>query len=172
MVSNVKNGYIATDLKSNPRQDNKLEKDYSLKYTSAVDGYSLARVVRSCSKVKLGRKYTELAFPYLEGILYFTFMLVLNFVNIGLVANGANPLLQGGSQLQMVFHSVLSTRVVLHLANSRTPKEVSTPGSSVVVSDMRFPHGARRHSRRSDGTTSDWRAAADSRDTAGTSAVA
>ncbi|KAJ8073277.1 hypothetical protein PM082_020149 [Marasmius tenuissimus] len=53
MVSNVKNGYIATyvllilyeageDLESDPRQNNELEKDYSFKYTSTTDGYSLA----------------------------------------------------------------------------------------------------------------------------------
>ncbi|KIK56063.1 hypothetical protein GYMLUDRAFT_823759 [Collybiopsis luxurians FD-317 M1] len=91
-----------------------------------------------------------------DGVLYFTFMLLLGFMNIGIVSQQGVPQIRtGGSQLQAVIHSILSTRIVLHLANSKDSRDITAPGSSVYTSRAiqftsqfsttmdaeRFPHG-------------------------------
>uniref|UniRef100_A0A0W0FDT8 Uncharacterized protein n=1 Tax=Moniliophthora roreri TaxID=221103 RepID=A0A0W0FDT8_MONRR len=49
-----------------------------------------------------------------DGVLYFSFMLVLGFMNIGLILQSEAPQLrQAGAQLQAVLHSIMSTRIVL-----------------------------------------------------------
>lgn len=126
MVSDIKNGYIAT---------------YVLLIIFEIGILSLTLIKITLWRRDIPRTIRAPLMDTLwrDGILYFTFMLTLNFINIGLVANGSTLLLQGGSQLQMVFHSAISNRIVLHLANLREPKEVSSPGSSVFSSNMRFP---------------------------------
>ncbi|KAH9001908.1 hypothetical protein EDB86DRAFT_3130148, partial [Lactarius hatsudake] len=53
---------------------------------------------------------------WVDGVMYFVFMLLLGILNIGLVLQVQVPQLRaGGTQLQTVLHSVLSTRIVLHL---------------------------------------------------------
>jgi len=53
---------------------------------------------------------------WVDGVMYFVFMLLLGILNIGLVMQVKVPQLRaGGTQLQTVLHSILSTRVVLHL---------------------------------------------------------
>ncbi|KAF5383888.1 hypothetical protein D9757_007389 [Collybiopsis confluens] len=57
---------------------------------------------------------------------------VLGFMNIGIVMQRGIPQLRvAGSQLQMVMHSVLSARIVLHLARSKGFRDISTPGSAM-----------------------------------------
>ncbi|KAJ4480991.1 hypothetical protein J3R30DRAFT_3463167 [Lentinula aciculospora] len=59
-------------------------------------------------------------------------MLVLGFVNIGLVLQQGVPQVRtGGAELQAVFHSILSTRIVLHLATSNDSRDITAPGCSV-----------------------------------------
>jgi len=54
---------------------------------------------------------------WINGIIYFIFMLILGILNVGLVLKVSDPQLRdGGSQLQTVFHSVLSTRIAMHTA--------------------------------------------------------
>ncbi|KAJ3850345.1 hypothetical protein EV368DRAFT_84625 [Lentinula lateritia] len=49
-----------------------------------------------------------------DGVLYYSFMLILGFVNIGLVLQQGVPQVRtGGAELQAVLHSILSTRIVL-----------------------------------------------------------
>jgi len=53
-----------------------------------------------------------------DGVMYFIFMLFLGTLNTLLVLGITNLPLRGGiSQLQTVFHSVLSTRIALHTAS-------------------------------------------------------
>jgi len=54
---------------------------------------------------------------WIEGITYFAFMFIVGALNVGLIMNVSRPELQFGLlQFQMVLHSILSTRVVLHTA--------------------------------------------------------
>ncbi|KIK64917.1 hypothetical protein GYMLUDRAFT_379318 [Collybiopsis luxurians FD-317 M1] len=67
-----------------------------------------------------------------DGVLYFSFMLVLGFMNIGIVLQQGIPQIRTASaELQAVIHSVLSTRIVVHLAKSRGFGDITAPGSSV-----------------------------------------
>uniref|UniRef100_A0A0W0F6K2 F-box domain-containing protein n=1 Tax=Moniliophthora roreri TaxID=221103 RepID=A0A0W0F6K2_MONRR len=125
MVSDVKEGYIVTYI-------------LTIIYESGILTLTSVKITRWRKSIPQTIRAPLLDTLWRDGILYFTWMLALSFVNIALVANGSNLLLQGGSQFQMVFHSILSTRIALHLASSRTPKEISTPGSSVFMSDVHF----------------------------------
>ncbi|ESK93899.1 hypothetical protein Moror_13006 [Moniliophthora roreri MCA 2997] len=134
MVSVIKNAYITP-------------------YILAII-YEIVMVVLSILKISRWRRSipSTVRAPLLDtlwrdGVLYFSWILVLGLVNVGLVLNASPQLLQGGSQLQMVFHSILSNRMVLHLAASRSPKEISTSGASVYVSEVEFstsPRGSER----------------------------
>ncbi|KAK7460455.1 hypothetical protein VKT23_009176 [Stygiomarasmius scandens] len=69
-----------------------------------------------------------------DGVLYFSWMLALGFVNIVVVLQSEAPQLRSGSaQLQAALHSILSTRIVLHLANLRTPRDITSIGISVSI---------------------------------------
>ncbi|KAJ3937667.1 MAG: hypothetical protein NXY57DRAFT_220480 [Lentinula lateritia] len=92
-----------------------------------------------------------------DGVLYYSFMLILGFVNIGLVLQQGVRLVlflptfiercfffqvpqvrTGGAELQAVLHSILSTRIVLHLAASNDPRDIAAPGCSVYQTGMQF----------------------------------
>jgi len=52
---------------------------------------------------------------WIDGVIYFVFMLALGIVNVGLALHVSDPELRDGfTQLQTVSHSILSTRIVLH----------------------------------------------------------
>jgi len=52
---------------------------------------------------------------WIDGVIYFIFMLSLGIVNVGLALHVSDPELRDGfTQLQTVSHSILSTRIVLH----------------------------------------------------------
>ncbi|KAI9509891.1 hypothetical protein F5148DRAFT_1183655 [Russula earlei] len=54
---------------------------------------------------------------WVDGVIYFVFMLFLGILNVMLVLDISGfPLRGGASQLQTVFHSILSTRITLHTA--------------------------------------------------------
>ncbi|KAF9265141.1 hypothetical protein L218DRAFT_186435 [Marasmius fiardii PR-910] len=49
-----------------------------------------------------------------DGVLYFTFVLLLSFMNIGIILQSEAPQLRtGGGNLQAVLHSAVATRIVL-----------------------------------------------------------
>ncbi|KAH7871207.1 uncharacterized protein C8R40DRAFT_573565 [Lentinula edodes] len=74
-----------------------------------------------------------------DGVLYYSFMLILGFVNIGLVLQQGVPQVRtGGAELQAVLHSILSTRIVLHLAASTDSRDIAAPGCSVYQTGMQF----------------------------------
>jgi len=54
---------------------------------------------------------------WIDGLMYFVFMLLVGILNVGLVLHVSIPnLYMGCPELQTVFHSILSTRIVLHTA--------------------------------------------------------
>ncbi|KAH9966178.1 hypothetical protein BGW80DRAFT_1563010 [Lactifluus volemus] len=54
---------------------------------------------------------------WIDGAIYFVFIILIGFLNIGLVLQTSDPQIRsGGSELQAVLHSVLSTRIVLHIS--------------------------------------------------------
>ncbi|KAJ8074760.1 hypothetical protein PM082_019085 [Marasmius tenuissimus] len=76
-----------------------------------------------------------------DGVMYFTFMLLLNFMNIGLVLQSQAPQLRSsGANLQAVLHSVTACRMVLHLAMSNNPRDITNSALSIYAdaSDVRF----------------------------------
>ncbi|KAF9265146.1 hypothetical protein L218DRAFT_957839 [Marasmius fiardii PR-910] len=78
-----------------------------------------------------------------DGVLYFTFMLLLSFMNIGIILQTEAPQLRtSGANLQAVLHSVVSTRIVLHLANSKkNPRDITDTQISAYSDtspDIRF----------------------------------
>ncbi|KAK1233795.1 hypothetical protein PQX77_003030 [Marasmius sp. AFHP31] len=88
-----------------------------------------------------------------DGIMYFTFMLLLSFMNIGLVLQSEAPQLRSGGanpaqyhhlwaafSLQAVLHSMMACRIVLHLATSTNPRDITNPVISAYadVSDILF----------------------------------
>ncbi|KAF9261799.1 hypothetical protein L218DRAFT_961031 [Marasmius fiardii PR-910] len=126
MISDIKDGYIAVYV-------------VLIVYEACILCLTLIKITVWRREILQNIRAPLIDTLWRDGILYFIFMLILNFINIGLIANGSTTLLQGGSQLQMVFHSAISNRIVLHLASSRQPREISTLGSSVYTSDIRIP---------------------------------
>ncbi|THU80853.1 hypothetical protein K435DRAFT_491543 [Dendrothele bispora CBS 962.96] len=101
---------------------------------------SLIKVVRWRKSIPKTIRIPLIDTLWQDGVLYFSWMLALGFFNIGIVLQSNVPQLRSGSsQLQAVFHSILSTRIVLHLADSHTPREISTSGLSVTTFNARHP---------------------------------
>ncbi|KAI0297966.1 hypothetical protein BC826DRAFT_137414 [Russula brevipes] len=64
---------------------------------------------------------------WIDGIMYFALMLLLCILNVGLVLQTSNAPLRGaGSQMQTVFHSILSTRIVLNITTA-AKKDLNDP---------------------------------------------
>jgi len=84
---------------------------------------------------------------WVDGVMYFVFMLLLGILNVGLVLQVQVPQLRaGGTQLQTVLHSALSTRVVLHLVAVSKQDLVdsrSTLARYRVSTEMRFGRRSR-----------------------------
>jgi len=80
---------------------------------------------------------------WIDGIIYFFFMLLLSILNVGLVLQMSYPLLRhGGSQIQTVFHSVLATRIVLHISTTVKQNRVdlgSTLARGQPLATVNFP---------------------------------
>jgi len=76
------------------------------------------RIARWRSDIPAGSRLPLINVLWRDGIIYFVFMLICGIINIALVIQLSTPQLRaGGTQLQTVFHSLLSTRTVLHVAD-------------------------------------------------------
>ncbi|KAF7420850.1 hypothetical protein PC9H_011368 [Pleurotus ostreatus] len=75
-----------------------------------------------------------------DGVIYFALMLALGVVNTALVIRSTAAVIQQNvTQLQTSLHSILSTRIVLHLANSGVGvKQMHTATSSYDPDDIQF----------------------------------
>jgi len=79
-----------------------------------VLGLTLYKVLQ-CRRGMTTQKSKLLNVLWIDGVIYFIFMLILGVVNVGLVQQVSDPQLRVGfTQLQTVAHSILSTRIVLH----------------------------------------------------------
>jgi len=88
-------------------------------FEAVVLGLTLYKVLRIHQGIPKQWRSTLLDILWIDGVMYFIFMLLLGILNVGLVLNVSDPRLRaGGSQLQTVFHSALSTRVALHTAGA------------------------------------------------------
>lgn len=75
--------------------------------------YKILRYYRGIPK-RLRSKLLDVL--WVDGVMYFVFMLLLGIPNVGLVLQVQVPQLRaGGTQLQTILHSVISTRIVIHL---------------------------------------------------------
>lgn len=94
---------------------------------------------------RLSRSRTPNRAPLLDtlwkdGVIYFALMLGLGVVNTALVIRSTAAVIQQNvTQLQTSLHSILSTRIVLHLANSGVGvKQMHTATSSYDPDDIQF----------------------------------
>jgi len=102
---------------------------------SVVLAMTSYRVLRYRSKYLT--RSTLMDVIWIEGITYFVFMFIVGALNVGLIMNVSHPELQFGLlQFQMVLHSILSTRVVLHTATVLRQEIVDSRNQR--LSGMRF----------------------------------
>jgi len=82
----------------------------------ALTLYKVLQLYRRTPQLSMSKLVDVL---WIDGIVYFFFMLLLSVLNVGLVLQMSDPLLRrGGTQMQTVFHSLLSTRIVLHITTT------------------------------------------------------
>ncbi|KIK64918.1 hypothetical protein GYMLUDRAFT_379369 [Collybiopsis luxurians FD-317 M1] len=101
-------------------------------YESVTLTFSLVRILNWRKNIPKNIRTPLIDNLWRDGVLYFSFMLVLGFINIGIVLQQGIPEIRTASaELQAVIHSVLSTRIVMHLAKSKYFGDITAPGSSV-----------------------------------------
>ncbi|KAJ8074866.1 hypothetical protein PM082_019193 [Marasmius tenuissimus] len=78
---------------------------------------SLARILRWRRNIPSMGRASLIDTLYRDGINYFSWMIVLSSVNIAIIVQTeVSQLRVGGTQLQAGFHSMLATRMILHVA--------------------------------------------------------
>ncbi|PBK92751.1 hypothetical protein ARMGADRAFT_1063603 [Armillaria gallica] len=103
-------------------------------YESVTLSLSLIRITRLRRRVHKTARAPLLDTLWRDGVFYFSWTLMLGFVNIALAVQSTSSQVRvGGSQLQAIIHSILSCRIVLHLAGSRSPKDIDTSGCSLYT---------------------------------------
>lgn len=119
VIGDVKNGYVVPYV-------------LTIIYETITLSLSLTRIIGWRKTIPESVRAPLIDTLWRDGVLYFSFMLVLGFMNIALVTTSeAMQLRKGGAHLQAVIHSMLSTRIVLHLADSQDPRDITAPGYSV-----------------------------------------
>ncbi|KAL0577169.1 hypothetical protein V5O48_004808 [Marasmius crinis-equi] len=88
---------------------------------------SLVRILRWRRNIPSMGRASLIDTLYRDGIVYFSWMIVLSLVNIAIIVQTrVTQLRVGGTQLQAGFHSMLATRMILHVAELSTKE--SAPG--------------------------------------------
>ncbi|KAI0270708.1 hypothetical protein BC834DRAFT_841496 [Gloeopeniophorella convolvens] len=88
-------------------------------FEAVVLALTLYRVLSYYREVPEETRTPLLDVLWIDGVMYFVFMLLLGVMNVVLVLQESDPQLRtGGTQLQMVLHGILSTRIVLHIAHT------------------------------------------------------
>ncbi|ESK87691.1 hypothetical protein Moror_1872 [Moniliophthora roreri MCA 2997] len=91
-------------------------------FDSANLSLSLIRIIRWRRLQDSSYTRSLLDILYRDGMVYFSWMVVLSIANIGIIIQSESPQLRaGGTQLQAGFHSMLATRMIMHVW--RTSKE-------------------------------------------------
>jgi len=84
---------------------------------SVVLALTLYRLLQYRRHIPTPSRSTVIDVLWIDGIMYFVFMFFVGVLNFGLTLQVSHPQLQYAAlQLQIVLHSILSTRVVLHTA--------------------------------------------------------
>jgi len=100
--------------------------------------FSLIKISQLRRSIPLRARSSLLSTLRSDGILYFASMLLLGCLNIGLVVQiSSSQLRQGGTQLQTIVHSIISTRIVLHVVNT-TSKDISHAESSLEAARTQY----------------------------------
>ncbi|KAF9028010.1 hypothetical protein BDZ89DRAFT_1160472 [Hymenopellis radicata] len=95
---------------------------------------SLIRITRWRKRIPKRIRAPLLDALWRDGVFYFSWTLALSFLNIAIIVqSSSNQFRSGASELQAVMHSILSCRVVLHLAGSKVPKEINSSGCSLYT---------------------------------------
>ncbi|KAF4586394.1 hypothetical protein EYR38_010670 [Pleurotus pulmonarius] len=112
----------------------------TIMYELVTTSLSLIRICRWRRRIPNTHRQHVLQTLYTDGMLYFLFMLGLGAVNAALVIKASAPELRSNvTQLQTSLHSILSSRIVLHLANSgHRVKELHSTGSTVAPGGAQF----------------------------------
>ncbi|KAG7087492.1 hypothetical protein E1B28_013453 [Marasmius oreades] len=88
----------------------------AITFESANLVISLVRILRWRKMLTSIRKVSLIETLYRDGIIYFSWMIVLSVVNIVIIVQTeVTQLRVGGVQLQAGFHSILATRMILHV---------------------------------------------------------
>ncbi|KAJ6463414.1 hypothetical protein C8R45DRAFT_1025645 [Mycena sanguinolenta] len=104
-------------------------------YETMTMALSAVRIMKLRSQITSATQSPLLDALWNDGLIYFTWMITLGIVNILIIHHGSVTIRTGGAQLQTSLHSILSTRIILHLAklgDSRRP--CRAPSSSAVSS--------------------------------------
>ncbi|KAK0463232.1 uncharacterized protein EV420DRAFT_1162442 [Desarmillaria tabescens] len=103
-------------------------------YEGVTLSLSLIRITRWRRRIPKNVRAPLLDTLWRDGVFYFSWTLMLGFLNIGLAVQSTSSQVRvGGSQLQAIIHSILSCRIVLHLAGSKSPKDIDTSGCSLYT---------------------------------------
>ncbi|KAJ7629970.1 hypothetical protein DFH06DRAFT_1224488 [Mycena polygramma] len=85
-------------------------------YETITISLSAARLMKWRSQISSSTRIPLLEVLWNDGLVYFSWMIGLGILNILLILHGGVAVRTGGAQLQSSIHSILSTRIVLHLA--------------------------------------------------------
>ncbi|KAK0200907.1 hypothetical protein DFS33DRAFT_1087699 [Desarmillaria ectypa] len=103
-------------------------------YEGVTLSLSLIRITRWRRRIPEIVRAPLLDTLWRDGVFYFSWTLMLGFLNIALAVQSTSSQVRvGGSQLQAIIHSILSCRIVLHLAGSKYPKDIDTSGCSLYT---------------------------------------
>jgi len=109
----------------------------TIAYETITMSLSAVRILKWRGQMTPSARTPLLDTLWKDGIMYFTWMIALGIANIFLVFHGSVAVRTGGAQLQSSLHSILSTRIVLHLA--RLPSSQRSDRGSVPVSSLFTP---------------------------------
>ncbi|KAJ7855001.1 hypothetical protein B0H14DRAFT_749105 [Mycena olivaceomarginata] len=110
-------------------------------YETMTMSLSAARILKWRSQITPSTQTPLLDTLWNDGLMYFTWMIALGIVNIIIILHGDVHVRTGGAQLQTSFHSILSTRIILHLAKLGRPRrrQNRTTSASAPVSSLFTP---------------------------------
>ncbi|KAJ6524569.1 hypothetical protein B0H19DRAFT_1276516 [Mycena capillaripes] len=106
-------------------------------YETITISLSAARILKWRVQITPSARTPLLDTLWNDGLMYFSWMIALGILNILLILHGSVAIRTGGAQLQSSIHSVLSTRIVLHLA--KLPAFRPDRGSVTVSSSLFTP---------------------------------
>lgn len=103
-------------------------------YESVLFFMSLFKILRWRQSIPTSFRTPLIDALWKDGLLYFSWMIALGFINIGLVLQTTSPQLRiTTAQLQMTLLSILSARIVLHLASLQDPSSTINLGQTGIT---------------------------------------